>query len=174
MTRFSPGLAARSAGHRNASCRFSGEDLRPRRDALLSCFSTRKQAPGAPGSSELRRDARYRTAVGPKLGREGFARSSSRPAGTRNRHCATRLSKTDTRTCGRLTWPEPRRASRFTTLGPLRLAFRESRSALSSEAEPEIHSPLMSPLPCPALPSPLSKRAGARDAKTANRYPDSA
>jgi hypothetical protein len=122
---------------------------------------TRKQAPGAPVSSELCRDARYRTAVGPKLGREDFARSSSRPAGTRNRHCATRLSKTDTRTRGRLTWREPRRALRFTTLRPLRLAFRESRSALSSEAEPETRSPLMLPLPCPA-PPPASFEAFRR------------
>lgn len=111
-------------------------------DALLSWCVTRKQAPAAPVSSEPCRDARYRTAVRPKLGRKYFARSSNQPAGTRNRHCATRLSKTDTRTCGRLTWhatsgftfhdarPTSARVSRI----PLGVVFRSgTRDSLTSD-----------------------------------------
>jgi hypothetical protein len=74
----------------------------------------------------------------------------------------------------RLTWLNHVGLRRFTTLGPLRLATPDYRSALSSVAAPENHLPLMAPLPCPALPTPLSEHAGARDAKTASRYPDSA
>jgi hypothetical protein len=174
MTRFPPGLAARSACHRNASCRFSGEDSRPRRDALLSWCVTRKQAPGAPVSSEPDRDARYRTAAGPKLGREDFARSSNRPAGTRNRHCATRLSKTNTRTRGRLTrlgatpgftFHDARPTSARVSRIPLGVVFRNGiRDSLTSDV----------PTSVPCAPAASFEASGAHDAKAMSRYPDSA